>query len=195
MSTPDGIHYDGDYTNPVQDGPFQPGVDEEVQTTLYKAYFMQIAANFVRAQFGIAGPYGSTLVEESEFSYPGGEMIRWARSFAVKPPSRTVPEPFIYPFQEAIEINGQWQLVEFPLFLTSYVTYDYFVTTNPGAIKLSETYRLQIVLNGVYAIGAAPKPNASNVIAENAKLTRWRGNIWERATRSIPVISITGPPS
>lgn len=195
MSTPAGIHYDGDFSNPLQDGPWEPSVDEEVQTTLYKGYFQQIAVNFRRASFGITGPLGSTLVEESEFSCTGGTILRWARAYAIKPPSRTVPEPFVYPYQEALKVDGQWTLIEFPLFLTSFVTYDYFSTTTPGTISLPQTYRLSVLVNNVFGIGDPPAAGATSIIAENAKLTRWRGNIWERVTRTIPAANITNTTS
>ena len=42
----------------------------------------------------------------------------------------------------------------------------------------------------IVGLGVKPSPNAKQLQAEDAGLTRWRGNIWERTIRMIEVRSL-----
>lgn len=187
------VHFDGDFSKPVQNGPWVPTTDNETQSTLYTAEFMQIAANFVRMPFGtLAGlgltiPALSSLVEETEGTSPGGPLVKWNRTFANVPDSRVVAEGFVFNYQ-FIQTDPP-AVVEFPLYVTSQVQYDYFLTNDPSRISISLVYKLQQVGNVIYEIGDAPATNSRTIVGENSKIVRWKGNIWERSTRFVPTFS------
>ncbi len=182
----DAVHFDGDYSQPVQSGPWIPHVDNETQSTLYTAEFFQIASNFKRMEFGTIGVNKASLVEESEGTYPGGPLVKWSRTFASVPLSRVVPEGFVYNYQFEVGTDPV-SILEFPLYVTSDVTYDYFLTNDPDSIKLFRSYRLQIIGGVLYGIGDIP--TGDTLIAENSILTRWKGNIWQRVTRRVPLFT------
>lgn len=185
--------YDGDFSSARQHGPFIPTVDNETQSTLFTAEFMQRSVNFKRTAFGAQGPNGSRLVEESGFSNPGGPIIKWTRLYATKPPSRNEEESFTYGYQIGTD-NGN--VVEIPLTVKSRLQFDYFHTTDPEKIQLFKPYRLTSVGGTLYFIGDAPGSvndgaQAEEIVAENSGLRRWKGNFWERKTRYVPKFDIS----
>lgn len=185
------IHEDGVFTTPQQEGPWITSTDNEVLTTKYSAPFIQQAGAFQKLALGSLGPLGGSLISEDDFSYPGGIYVRWKRTYAITPPSRYIPEGFVYSFQFAEVINGQNQIVEFPLPVSSYVQYDYFLSNVPTTISLFTTYRLQLINGFVYTIGDAPDPASNFIVGEDSIIRRWAGNIWERSTRYIPRKALT----
>lgn len=181
MSDPAGTKYDGTWNVPMQHGAAIPQHDPVTRATLFTVRYQQKASAWKAAAWDIRGPKNSFLVEESVPTDLGGGVIEWDRIFAQVPKPRDEYEDYIHTVQS---IAGD-EIIGLPIFCTSRIRFDYFRTTKPGSIPLREARVAVKAGNTIYVLGEAPPNNASEIVAENSGLRRWRGNIWERQTRFV----------
>ena len=173
---------DGRYQEPLQEGAVVPWQDCETRSTLWNVTYHQFATRWKRGVMGTKGPLGGFLVEESQPEQQVAGVVSWTQTFAEVPSPRTEAEEYVYGIQAILD----GELVEIPAPTTSLVLHEYFHTTKPEKIKLDVAWRIVKVGAGFYFLGTPPNQNGANILAENALLTRWRGNIWVRRSRFVP---------
>lgn len=187
MSEP-GTYFDGDFAVPDYGVP-QPMRDNEKQSNLWKVEATIRAPHWkptIRGtRFrGIPGVF----VEESEPRLAIGDVVQWELLFAEIPNPRTVAEPTVHNYQLQTTEGGKITLSDLPIPVTSYVTYDYFETTDASKIPILTAYRA-VTAGGLVIYMGAP-PSGEFIVAENSQIERWKGDIWERRTRRVPAPTI-----
>lgn len=194
-------YYDGSFASPVQSGPVVESFDPIVRTQLYRITYFQQAANYTPAAIGLAGPNGSYLYEETVPKNVGGDLVQWDRLFAEVPPQRTECESFVYANQlfsngniPVMFTNGHgdsnW-ITEFPMKLNSSLVYTYYYAENYATIPLFETYSVTIVGSTWIYRGTQGYVVNGGFLIEDEVLTRWKGNIWEKKSRTAFANQIT----
>jgi hypothetical protein len=173
--------YDGNFSTPRQVGPVVTSIDETTRATISKVPFWVRAGQY-RPQTrgsrrsGIDG----FLVEQPEPRSIGADIVEYELIYATLPPIRTEPEPWVYNLQF---VSGT-DLVEIPTPTVSHVKYSYVHTASPLNIPLEVAFKATKIGDYVAYVGTKPRVG-QRILAEDEQLRRWRGDIWEKISRTV----------
>lgn len=199
------VAWDGDYSSAELHGALVPFRDNIRRVTLWRGTYQQLRNNWRPMPIGARGPgadftsingilvrtnrgaSGSVLVEETEPQDIGAGILQWDRLFAEIPQSRVEFEDWVHSYQ-TIEDGS---LGEIALPVKSRVVVDYFHTTRPERIESLYAYKVLSIAGALYSTGTAVSPGATEMLGENSMLERWRGNIYERRARYVPVLEFS----
>jgi hypothetical protein len=201
---PTGIHYDLTHSSatPLADGPKVYAFDADSQSTNYKQQFVQNASDWTPLAWGTEGDTGYYLVDESQPENIDAGMVRWTRTYSQVPQAHTEFEAVaynyntIYVWDPNVPPAGNWilfsQVVSFTTMITSKVNYTYYRTDDPGNdITIDLAWKIFQLANNYFFQGTDPYADLDNVppfyLGDDSSVTRWRGNIWRKANRMVPV--------
>jgi hypothetical protein len=201
MPTPNGLHYDlaSAPSTAFQDGPLVYAFDPVTKSMSYTQNMLQNAKDWQAIAFGTVGESTYYLVEESIPTDAGGGLVSWTRTYSQIPPNRTEFEAVSYNYNTRYVWDPEhsiWvlfgSLISFSTTVSSMVEYSYYKTDDPKTdIAIDLGWKL-FVLNDVYFHqGTNPYADLNNVpkyfLGDDSAVTRWRGNIWQKANRKVPV--------
>lgn len=185
---PRGIYYDGRdlrQGRAVQNGPVIPRQDQTTYSMLYRRVMWQRAAFWRPLPLDSAGPYGAFLVETSEPSLVGADVVEWQELYAEVPAARFEAEGSSYEFQEIEEDENEVERVmSLPSVTTTYNLHEYFRTIDPRAIPVQIARRYGSTRRLIYSRGAY-YVSGGLVLAQDSTVKRWKGNVWERITKFV----------
>lgn len=179
-----GIAGPPEYEAPISGDPVQ-----YVYTVPY-----WVTAGSAEPAFGTNGPFGGGYVGPVGRAHPiGGGIVEVRRQFSLVPNQRDEWESFSYPYHLTfVTVFGPNACVEpFALTVNTRVHYDYFFTTDPGSIPLPRAMTIQQTCIGLLLVHGdlrTVQPN-QEILAEDALLKRWKGNIYERKQRYVKWMS------
>lgn len=187
--------YDGALTLATQHGPVVTMTDPVTFSNLYTITYHQRASYYKKASTpgtvagGIAqGAFNRTvggyLVEWGEPKCIGGEVLEFTRTFAAVPKDRFEFESFGANYQSVFDNT----INDVAFTVNSRVDYTYFHALNPFPVaKLRYAPRFFMDSGTVQFRGELVDPRASVMLGEDELLSRWKGFIWEKKSRIIPV--------
>jgi hypothetical protein len=206
MPTPTGIHYDlaAAPSTAFQDGPLVYAFDPITKSKFYTQTMLQNANDWQPLAFGTVGLPTYYLVEESIPTDAGGGIVSWLRTYSKIPSARTEFEAvaynyntrYVYDPEHSIWVLFTGGLVSFSTTVSSMVNFTYYKTDDPKEdIPIDKGWKL-FVLNEVYLHqGTNPFVDLNNVpayfLGDDSAITRWRGNIWQKSNRMVPVPALT----
>ncbi len=179
-----GTLSDGDFSIVESIGPMDTWFDEEKRTLMFRQQYECLASVYTPALIGSAGPRGSFLIEESQPGHVGTGVVRWTRTFAQLPPSRSIPQSDTHTYQ--LYIDGK--VVGMSLGVTAFVLKEYFHTADPSTISLAKAYALiqvtesEVIIRGTYPLFSP----GTYILGKDQQLNKWRGNFWERQSVMVP---------
>ncbi len=190
----DRVHFDGSFNPPQLNGAVEVEDMGATRSRLFRANYMGLASAFYASDedYSIVGPYGTPmyncpLVETSPAKDVSGGVVEFTRTYAQIPPTRVEFEGYGYSYQFA-DI-GAGTIYELPLSVRSRLVYTYYFTKTPEAIPLVHAFRIAKVADSFFFVGTAPEDGDTELLGEDDKLTRWRGNIWEHVARWVPILT------
>jgi hypothetical protein len=135
---------------------------------------------------------GAYLVNELPVQPIDGSPVgKFEREYARVPHARDEHEGYVYPYQFLTGGGtSPYDIAEIPVPTNSRIRFDYFCTLNAGGIPILKAPKYVKLGNYVYLVGQVPAVGDTEWLAEDSKLQRWKGCIWERATRYVPANSI-----
>jgi len=181
-------HAAGSFRTPIQIGPTLRWMDRDTRGKLYSRTYRQRADLWQPLALGGTGPAGGWLIEESQPSDKGCGLVEWTRTWAFLPPTRSVGESISYVYQE---LTASDEIIEMPIATTALVTHKWFHTLDPSTIPVLKTYRLVNVNGTIYQTGQAPASGDKLILAEDSRLSNWRGHLYERTAPYITRSSLT----
>lgn len=206
-----GLTYDYDSNGNVRaiyDGDFAkefitsrtPIIDAETGTMLYKVTYQINQSDYVAQNAGTKRTLalnsrdvatGGYYIDEGEDARMlSNGVLEFTRLFAIIPQSRDDYESFSMSYQ--LYVTGAGNILEARTTVLSRVHKDYFFALNPDTIPLRKAYRLfQFDQNTFYYTGEKPPDDATEILAEDEQINRWRGrgNIFVRKSRYVPVFN------
>lgn|GEM_PF-6096158 len=195
MPSVPGVVYDGDFSEPSEVGLpiFEKPFPEDPKNYVYRVPYWQAQESYTDPVIDETGPYGGFATGmDYNFKDIGGGIISFEREFALVPDSRIGGRgSYVYSYQNVGLVSGAAKTIsENALTTQSYVQYDYFHTTDPSSIELPNAPRAVSIAFGdgsiiafLYGWGFL-NPN-DPILAEDAILRLWKGNIYERQQRFI----------
>ena len=186
--------------NPVLEYPFR----QDLTAKLYKIDYVQRAEYFVPLALDTTCPDESTayLVNESNPGPTGGGLVRWTRTFATVPATRTEfsTTSFSFPAFRTDADSTDTLRPGFTQTVVSKVEYSYLLTTDPGSdltiatqwqpldpssnacnFVASDTTPTKATYEG-YISGGTYLQSAETAVA------RWMGNIWQMENRKVKAL-------
>lgn len=176
--------------------------------------FMQFFANFTPLALNTAHPTftNAYLVEETPLQDLGGGVARWTRRYATIPATRDEYETFAYHF---IGFYGVWGINvttvtgrdRFTKTVVSRLKHEYFLCATgqtyetPDLIPIIPAQAYEF--NGIatdylgdsppFSVASDPSRTeyeawiaaGTEIVAEDSRVSRWLGNIYERVTRYV----------
>lgn len=193
MSVLNGVYREKetDFVFAEPQGPVLSRVDNVTKSLLYEQRYWQRAVNFRRAEWSSGGPFGSYLVEESPTRDIQGGHVEWTRTFAAVPPTRTEYSDVSHAYQFIIDGDTP-DLGEVAFTVKMATTFTYAHTTDdPSTVfgTLAQAFRYFKLGSKIYWIGIIPGNGAQTLFHEDETFRRWRANIWEKTTKTVPFIN------
>lgn len=191
-----GVLYDGSFIEPQIAGPptYEIPFPVDPNRYVYKVPYWQFDDRYSSPQIGEAGPFGGVCVGDFNIKQIGGGVVEFTREFAIRPSSRNEYESFVYSYQIVL-VGASGGITEVPVSTHSRIQFDYFETTDPGAIDLPKAPRAIQIANVIFLLNgwlqAWMSPTGTEVLAEDATLRVWKPGIFERKQRFIRWISYT----
>lgn len=166
-------------------GPLLPRRDPDTLSLLYTETLRVRASAYVPLALSSRGPFGTYLVEETEPRALGvAGLVEFQRIWARVPAPREEYGSYSHSYQGWID----GEFVEVENTVQSRVVHDYFHTLRPTVdIELPRRFRYVRVGNTIAQQGDPIPLGATEMLAEDATYERWRGNIYRRTRRFVPV--------
>jgi len=208
------IKTDGTFTSAVIHGAarFSCPIEGDSTTTQFDQDYMIAFANYSPLAIGTAHGTLTThyLLRESALEDMGGGIAKFTRTYCKVPSDRSEYESFAYNFigfwiPPSVGGIGSQGRDRFTQTVISRIDYTYALAT-PPAVILGQQYTVldhndlkldfiyfdanvndsNISVEGYQALMAAETNIATDgIVAEDSRISRWAGNIYERATRYI----------
>lgn len=124
------------------------------------------------------------FVEQGPLENVDGGQVRYTRTFATVPATRTEYEAYAYRYP-GFDVLGDAR-DPFTSTVAAEVEHTFTRTSSPGAISLPSPF----VYDGNYLTDSTnPSYDDYDALTDltiDVSLSRWRGNIWEKVVRTIP---------
>lgn len=195
---------------PVYDAPFSP---HDLGLYVYRATYWQLHDSYQEPELNSAGPLGGLYAGTVRGSFKdiAAGVIQFTREYVTVPHPRDEYESFVYGFQWWQCQGGSCSIAEVPKTVMSRVHYDYFQVAdsgiNGGGWVAGTPVANSWGESSIAAVAQIPLPRAPRVIelfgalyfqngygslvpgqeilAEDACLRQWAGNIYERKQRFV----------
>jgi hypothetical protein len=188
------VHFDGSFDVPELSGEVEPEDMQLTRSRIFRAKYLCTAAAYLATaeDYSLKGPYGTPmyncpLIETSPARDLGGGIVEFTRTYAQIPPTRTEFEQYGYAYQFVNDVSGD--IYELPLSVKSRCVFSYFHTKTPELIETLHAFRIAKVDSTIFYVGTQPGVDDTFLLGEDEKLTRWKGNIYEKMSRYVPVLT------
>ena len=186
--------------NPVLEYPFR----QDLTAVLYNIEYVQRAEFFVPLALDTTCPDepSAFLVSESNPTSDGGGLVRWTRTFATVPATRTefATTTFSFPAYRTNANSTDSLRSGFTQTVVAKVEFSYLRTTDPGTdLTIATQWQpLDPSSNAVNFVASDTTPTRSTyegyvtggTYLQSAETTvaRWMGNIWQMENRKVKAL-------
>ena len=196
---PTGIIYDLASSPAIarRDGPLVYAFDAVTQSLSYTETLIQSASSWEPLALNTEGLTGFFLIEQTQPENISGGMVKWTRIYSEVPANRIEFETVSYNYNTYVAYDPEPPYA--PILLGSIVSFTNNVTTRaeysyhqvPEDIEIDLGWKLFTFGSFYYHQGDNPFQDINNppafFLGEDSAITRWKGNIWQKVNRYVPI--------